>query len=108
MEKENIKDFDLKKANDLLESYKQKKALYKYHLLRQLIVAYKEHEKHGRSILDSKLVVDGYYSSIIVKSVLSDLGYSLEYFKKINDDNSETTFKDSNSCSSIIVISNIH
>ena len=104
MEKENIKDFDLKKANDLLESYKQKKALYKYHLLRQLIVAYKEHEKHGRS----KLVVDGYYSSIIVKSVLSDLGYSLEYFKKINDDNSETTFKDSNSCSSIIVISNIH
>mgnify|MGYP001861001008 CR=1 FL=1 len=75
--KENDMDFDVRNAKKLLESYNEKLQFDRSKFLAELISKYKDFR--DKSIFDSKLLLDEYYSPDIINEVVSDLGYSVSY-----------------------------
>lgn len=72
------KDFDIVKAEQLLQEYSQKKDKLKKSLLTDLI---NYHRNLSRSIVNEELLIEKRYSKNLVSSVLNDLGYDLVLFK---------------------------
>lgn len=99
MERKNM-DFNVSEANRLLEIYKEKKSIAKTNFLKELITL--NNNFQGRSIFDSKLLLESSYSKRTIDNVISDLGYTLEYCSKKNVYDS---FGIPQSQTSIIVIS---
>ena len=75
MEEKNM-DFIVSEANQLLEIYK-KRSIAKTNFLKELITL--NNNFQGRSIFDSKLLLENSYSKQTIDKVISDLGYTLEY-----------------------------
>lgn len=74
---EEIKRFDINKANELLKVYKKKRQFGKVSFLKELI-SY-QNFFGDKSILDCDLLLSKNYQKRTVETVLSDLGYSLVY-----------------------------
>ena len=76
MEEKNM-DFNVSEANQLLEIYKKKRSIAKTNFIKELITL--NNNFQGRSIFDSKLLLENSYSKQTIDKVISDLGYTLEY-----------------------------